>query len=80
MGGYDRETACTDSEDCPASDNCERPTYDQRYGEDFWLESGDEEKGCCDNFICNCSEVRYIGSNKHGSYYKCKICGEEEEG
>lgn len=33
----------------------------------------------CNLFVCNCSKVKWIGSNKYGNYYKCLVCGEESE-
>ena len=39
----------------------------------------DTEEGC-DDFYCNCSRVKFVGSSKHGNYYKCLVCGEEGEG
>lgn len=38
----------------------------------------DWEEGCRE-FECNCSKIKFVGSNMHGNYYKCKICGEESE-
>ena len=76
-------TYCADFKDCPAYERCLRadwPVGSTLSMADFWNACGDEDLGVCEHFICNCSDVKFIGSNRHGSYYKCRVCGEESEG
>jgi len=57
---------------CPASDTCRNYSRDDELCQEA-------EDGHCSNFECSCSLMVYLGSNRHGNYGKCPVCGDEGE-
>jgi len=56
---------------CPLADTCENYSSGNELCQD--------EKDSCDEFECSCTRTTYLGSNCHGNYGKCKVCGAEGE-
>ena len=68
---------CLSKDNCDRAEDCKKADWLIREDNEEYEEYEPES---CQEFECNCSQVRYIGSNKHGSYYRCSKCGVEEEG
>lgn len=77
-------TYCANYQECPIANLCERSSWPKgapvlSMADFFEPFIGDEQNYKCEYFLCNCSRVKHLGSNRHGSYYKCTVCGEETE-
>lgn len=71
-------TYCSNYQDCSLSDLCERASWPK--GSILSMADFFEEQNYqCEAFLCNCSKTKFVGSNKHGNYGKCPVCGEEGE-
>ena len=78
-------TFCASCKECPARNSCTRADWPADASPvsfvDFYnSDEFDPDKGRCSYFICNCSRAVFVGSSRHGNYYKCPVCGEEGEG
>lgn len=72
---------CKDWEDCVFGYTCTH--NDEDLADYLSLKMNplleDEVPEDCEDFLCTCVGAKYLGSTRHGNYYRCINCGNEFE-